>query len=115
MAPSLPVKLGQFRFTWSHKYQALPDQYAFRYLELLPNKEAAEMRYRLRVVRGNVVRVGRPNVKVPSICDGKLLEITRSLREGLWHLLYRDRKRLLWADEICINQEDISEKSQQVM
>ena len=48
------------------------------------------------------------------LIDGKSLQITKSMREALLQTRLPDRCRTLWADSICINQDDIIEKSQQV-
>ncbi|KAM6520271.1 hypothetical protein FALCPG4_013818 [Fusarium falciforme] len=46
--------------------------------------------------------------------DGNIVSITRSLKTALDHLRYPDRPRTLWIDYICINQEDVVERNQQV-
>lgn len=48
------------------------------------------------------------------LCGGRLLNIGRNLHSALRHLRLADRGRLLWADAICINQNDIEERNQQV-
>jgi hypothetical protein len=45
--------------------------------------------------------------------DGSL-QLTASLYGALKRLRYTDRERRLWADQICINQKDKEERSQQV-
>jgi Heterokaryon incompatibility protein (HET) len=42
------------------------------------------------------------------------LQLTASLYAALKRLRYTNRERYLWADQICINQEDLAERSQQV-
>lgn len=50
-----------------------------------------------------------------TICiDGHSVPVTKSLWTALGHLRYPGRSRKLWIDYICINQEDIAERSQQV-
>lgn len=46
--------------------------------------------------------------------DGKPLNIPSSAAEVLRKVRYRQRYRVLWIDSICINQEDYTERSQQV-
>jgi hypothetical protein len=46
--------------------------------------------------------------------DGKMFYITASLHSALRHLRDPTRKRHIWADAICINQDDIAERNQQV-
>ncbi|KAF2837865.1 HET-domain-containing protein [Patellaria atrata CBS 101060] len=48
------------------------------------------------------------------LCHGEDLAITESLYVALRRLRYPDKKRMLWADAICINQDDIPERNQQV-
>ncbi|KAH7409538.1 heterokaryon incompatibility protein-domain-containing protein [Cadophora sp. MPI-SDFR-AT-0126] len=50
----------------------------------------------------------------PIICDGKAILITDSLWWALGRLCLHGQKRLLWADALCINQRDLTEKSWQV-
>lgn len=42
------------------------------------------------------------------------LQITTNLYSALMHLRAQDRARTLWVDAVCINQEDLSERSEQV-
>ncbi|PMD41766.1 hypothetical protein L207DRAFT_391609, partial [Hyaloscypha variabilis F] len=42
------------------------------------------------------------------------LSISRNLSVALEHLRLRKKPRLLWIDAICINQDDIPERNQQV-
>ncbi len=46
--------------------------------------------------------------------NDSVLLITESLHNALRDLRYQDENRLIWADAICINQEDVSELSAQV-
>lgn len=71
---------------------------------------------------------GDPMYTVPVLGDGKIVDVTRSLKNALWQLR-EDRKRLIrqkysglrhshslrfWIDALCINQLDQKEKSFQV-
>lgn len=42
------------------------------------------------------------------------LAVTNNLAQALPYLRYRDRPRVLWIDAICINQQDLKERSRQV-
>jgi hypothetical protein len=57
---------------------------------------------------------GDASVKFPISCDGKRLEITRNLQEALEQFRDEDHPRVLWADAICINQNDLEERASQV-
>ena len=43
------------------------------------------------------------------------LDITENLADALRHVRYVDRCRILWVDAISINQDDITERSEQVL
>jgi len=43
------------------------------------------------------------------------LEITANLASALMDLRYTDRSRALWVDAICINQQDLTERNEQVL
>lgn len=47
-------------------------------------------------------------------CNGEPVSITQSLAEALLHLRSDTDERTLWIDQLCINQEDSVERSQQV-
>jgi hypothetical protein len=46
-------------------------------------------------------------------CDNRDVHITRNLRDALRQVRHQNVTRLLWADSICINQEDLEEQGQQ--
>ncbi|PVH68561.1 HET-domain-containing protein [Cadophora sp. DSE1049] len=51
----------------------------------------------------------------PITCNGiRGLSITENLHSALSHLLLPHQPRLVWADAICINQEDVEERGAQV-
>ena len=47
-------------------------------------------------------------------CGGKHIEILKNLRDALWQLRQLGEFSYLWIDAICINQNNNSEKSQQI-
>ncbi|KAL8365319.1 hypothetical protein RB595_004224 [Gaeumannomyces hyphopodioides] len=47
-------------------------------------------------------------------CDGRPLSMTRSIHDALRCMRHPARPRRLWADQVCINQDDLAERSQQV-
>ncbi|KAI4282890.1 MAG: hypothetical protein L6R38_002584 [Xanthoria sp. 2 TBL-2021] len=55
-----------------------------------------------------------PNSPTPIICDNKHLDIPKSLETALCHLRNPQESRIIWADAICINQQDDDEKTHQV-
>ncbi|KAK4228914.1 heterokaryon incompatibility protein-domain-containing protein [Podospora fimiseda] len=50
----------------------------------------------------------------PIQVNGNTLQIGKNLRCALLNLRLADRPRILWVDAICINQEDLDERNQQV-
>lgn len=52
--------------------------------------------------------------KTEVLVNGKNLTITRSLAVALLHLRPRSRPLQIWIDQICINQNNLQEKSEQV-
>ena len=57
---------------------------------------------------------GYPALDCPLVCDGHSKNITKSLDVALRHLRHEDWPVNVWADLVCINQDDDIEKGQQV-
>jgi hypothetical protein len=57
---------------------------------------------------------GIPTRSRQMLCDGKLLRITESLDLALRGIRHAADPLRLWADQVCINQDDLMERSQQV-
>lgn len=57
---------------------------------------------------------GDPTAKARIICDGGIFMATLSLFYALVTLRLPNSVRTIWADAICINQEDLNERSEQV-
>jgi hypothetical protein len=57
---------------------------------------------------------GDVSEKTPIQINGRTLHIGSNLRSALLNLRLADRPRIVWADAICINQEDLDERIQQV-
>ncbi|KAH6990329.1 heterokaryon incompatibility protein-domain-containing protein [Ilyonectria destructans] len=47
-------------------------------------------------------------------CDGKTIKVTTTLIEALRQVAKFNPNKLLWVDQICINQHDLPERSEQV-
>ena len=58
---------------------------------------------------------GDVSVRVPIFLENKILFVTSNLFSALEHLRYPHRDRVLWADAVCIDQDNYSERSQQVL
>ena len=57
---------------------------------------------------------GDASDKVPILCNGRLLKVTRDLHAALAQLRELEYFDLIWIDAICINQLDVEEKTEQV-
>ena len=57
---------------------------------------------------------GNPANKTNVLCDSKIIMVTQNLKDALCRLKLKDESRILWADAICINQNDDVEKGSQV-
>ena len=56
----------------------------------------------------------RKRVQQLNCGDDRLLPVTQSIYDALQRLRLPDRPRRLWADQVCINQDDVEERGQQV-
>ncbi|KAL6355132.1 hypothetical protein LRP88_11378 [Fusarium phalaenopsidis] len=57
---------------------------------------------------------GDPSNLVELPCDGGVLRVTPSLYEALGEIIKFSPHKALWIDQICINQDDLEEKAEQV-
>ncbi|KAF1836701.1 HET-domain-containing protein [Decorospora gaudefroyi] len=57
---------------------------------------------------------GNPDPPTELLCNGQSIQIGPSLSQALRRLRCQETARIVWADAICINQEDEAEKSHQV-
>ncbi|KAL9066380.1 MAG: hypothetical protein Q9161_007599 [Pseudevernia consocians] len=48
-------------------------------------------------------------------CDSKSLNVTSNLYEGLQRLRRRKSVHVIWVDAVCINQDDVQERNQQIL
>ena len=106
----------------AYKYEPL-EQGHIRLLRLLPGKEGDELTCSLITVPVDECPSyealsycwGDPEPAVYIQCDRTgYVRITTNLASGLRQIRYLKGARLLWADQICINQADIPERSAQV-
>jgi hypothetical protein len=107
----------------AYKYTGLHNEVAFRYLVLQPGRPGDALACNLVETHLHdttteyeaISYVWGSNVQDCEIlCDGKELRITANLFEVLQNFRLSDNPRNLWADSICINQNDPGEISQQV-
>jgi hypothetical protein len=57
---------------------------------------------------------GNTEDTVPILCNGRTLDITMNLNAAFARVRYNDRPRILWADAVCINQTNMTERSHHV-
>ena len=60
---------------------------------------------------GSVESPVRDQIRAPGI---RTITVTRNLADSLPYLRYKDKPRAFWIDAICVNQQDLAERSQQV-
>lgn len=108
------------------EYQPLPDASHFRVLALEPGTADELLSCKLQVVSAQNARHSEyealsyawgnndKSLKPFISCHGKCLRLTSSLRSALHHIRSEKKVTKLWVDQICINQEDLEERSQQV-
>ena len=93
-----------------------------RLLRLLPAEPGTKLQCRLVEASLDTVPSyealsyvwGRPSKRETIECDGHDACIATSLAQALHRLRSRTAPRTLWADGVCINQDDVAEKGHQV-
>jgi len=112
------------------RYQYLPlNEFAqeIRLLILLPGSFSSEIQILLH--KTTLTNDDPPNYEALSYAWGSgdnqarvkigasgkdRLPVTQNLEIALRHLRYEDEPRMLWIDAICVNQQDLNERSRQV-
>jgi hypothetical protein len=103
-------------------YEPLPNSGDFRLLTLLPTRPNEKIRCTLFIASLACKPTyealsyvwGSPTTSHDILCNGAELQITQNLHTALRQLCYPDLSRTIWADGICINQEDIAERNTQL-
>jgi heterokaryon incompatibility protein (HET) len=105
-----------------YNYSVLPRGKYVRYLRLTPGKCDQPLKGNLAVEHINslpsfhaISYVWGSSVKVDQIqCDGGTIRITASLQDVLRRVRLTSSVLNVWADQICINQDDLTERNNQV-
>jgi hypothetical protein len=105
-----------------YQYRPLPSERFIRLLELYPghtNDDIDSTLHQTKLEDAPKYEAisyawGDPANKLNMLCDGKILLVTPNLKNALHRLKLKDESRILWADAICINQNDVVEKGSQV-
>lgn len=103
-------------------YTQLPSKDSFRIILLEPGQADDQLRCRLQVHRVATAPAydalsyvwGDPSRSLPLVSDGKQLLITAALEAALRRLRLPETRLALWVDQLCINQADLDERTQQV-
>ncbi|KAK4457256.1 heterokaryon incompatibility protein-domain-containing protein [Cladorrhinum samala] len=103
-------------------YSPLPGNSTIRIIVIEPGAPDAEIRTRLVVVNLDdkpeyeaiSYTWGDPKDKTFLRCNKSTVPIPWNLERALRRLRHPTRPRNVWADSVCINQEDIPERGQQV-
>lgn len=57
---------------------------------------------------------GDPNVTETIICNDAVVSVRKNLYLALQRFRHAEKPRTLWADALCVNQEDLDERAEQV-
>jgi len=106
----------------SYQFQQLPTQTSIRLINLEPesNPDTLACSFEIVDVHSPPEYIalsyvwGDESSKVPITCDGKSISVTSNLRDALQKFCGLQKKTRLWADALCINQQDNLEKNKQV-
>lgn len=109
-----------------YKYIPLPRGDYFRLLVLEPGAKEDDLVASMRAAELQNIKETKNSFEAISyvwgsntkdqviIIDGSQVFITTNLRNSLRQVRYEDKPRTVWADSICIDQQNIEEKSHQV-
>jgi len=107
-----------------YKYQAVKHGYSIRMLTVFPGKPDEDLAgslddFDMKSTTWEPYEPlsyvwGKPKLNYAFHIDGKVLKITKSLNDALRRLRLRHEPRRLWADQICIDQTNLSERGEQV-
>src|SRR6266480_2931914 len=105
-----------------YKYNTLPPDRYVRYLVLDPGN--CDQPLEGRLATGHIDSLppfhaisyvwGSPDRVDQIRCEGRIVRITASLRDVLKRVRLSDHAVNIWADQICINQNDVAERNHQV-
>jgi hypothetical protein len=99
-----------------------PSQKLIRLLRILPGCRSETLKCELQVTdlvdspqfEALSYVWGNPEPAAVVFCNGQPKKVTPNLGRALLRLRYDDRERLVWIDAICVNQDDLLERSEQV-
>jgi hypothetical protein len=103
-------------------YRPLPNGHSIRILIVDAGSGESDLQTRLEVVdldkdvgyEAMSYTWGDPEDQVPLRVGSQAVSVPRNLANALRRLRHAGRRRYIWADAVCINQSDLSERGQQV-
>ena len=111
-----------------YQYQPLDDEAEhIRLLYLLPSETSTDIR--VDIIHTRLTKEDVPKYEALSYAWGEsdtpeviyvgqkgdvTMAVTRSLYQALPHLRYKDQRRVLWVDAICVDQQNLKERGLQV-
>ncbi|KAF3939357.1 hypothetical protein ABW19_dt0206404 [Dactylella cylindrospora] len=99
-----------------------PAEAQFNVAEILPGEKDTSIHLKLHAKSFDEIKsyeavsyaLGNVTSKVSVCNDDKELEVSEGLYMALNHLRYEDRSRILWAEELCIEQEGVSNRGEKI-
>ncbi|OJD38005.1 heterokaryon incompatibility [Diplodia corticola] len=106
----------------NYEYKDFEDQASFRVLVLHPGDpdDLVQCSLEIQPIHGYPpyqaisYTWGESNDRADILCEGKRLNVPRNLMHALQKFRRRKRPRILWADAVCIDQNDMRERGHQV-
>jgi hypothetical protein len=109
-------------------YDSLPDCSWFRLLLIKPGNQTEDIvctltslpraeakdKYEALSYTWHSQLLPRQNTNKGILCNGISIQVGDNLYFALWHLRYHAQPRIIWVDQLCINQADAKERNEQV-
>jgi len=120
------LKSGRRQKRRAYQYDPLPCKDSLRILSLKPVEGWGPLVVTLEIVQGQAMRERLANTRALSyvwgdsdrteiiICNERTLKITSNLRKALEAIRDPNDEISVWADAVCINQEDLLERGHQI-
>ncbi|KAF2838755.1 hypothetical protein M501DRAFT_992705 [Patellaria atrata CBS 101060] len=107
----------------SYQFEPLPNERTIRLFELHPGAGVQPVVGRLRFAKLDrappyeaVSYVSdEPRDAEEVVCNGKSLEVSMNLYAALQRVRLQNRPRMLWVDQVCMDQKNDKERGQQMM